>query len=124
MGLIHKNPVNAQLLKGDNIIFTALVIELFQFLLNAFLAALQLLHREIVAVIAFQLPNAVQNFLLLLFQYEFLPFLGHGDLFKLAVADDDGIVVAGGDPGAEPFSVFGLKILFGGNQNIGGGVEL
>ena len=124
MGLVHKNPVNTQLLEGDNIVLTALVIELFQSLLNAFSAALQLLHGKIVAVVALQLPNAVQNLLLLLLQNELLPLLGHGDLFKLTVADDDGIVVAGGDPGAEPFSVFGFKILFGGNQNIGGGVQL
>ena len=124
MGLVHKNPVNTQFLKGDNIVLAALVIELFQSLLNAFPAALQLLHGKVVAVVAFQIPNTVQNFLLLLLQNELLPLLGHGDLFKLTVADDDGIVVAGGDPGAEPFSVFGFKILFGGNQNIGGGVQL
>ena len=124
MGLVHKNPVNTQLLKGNDIILSALVIELFQSLLNAFPAALQLLHGKIVAVVALQLPNAVQDLLLLLLQNELLPLLGHGDLFKLTVADDDGIVVAGGDPGAEPFSVFGFKILFGGNQNIGGGIKL
>ena len=53
-----------------------------------------------------------------------MPLLGHGDLFKLAVADDDGIVVTGSDSGTKPFPVFGFKILFGGNQNIGGGVQL
>ena len=124
MGFIHKNPVNAQLLKGDDIILAALVIELFQLLLNAFPAALQLLHGEIVAVIALQLPNAVQNLLFLLLQYELLPFLGHGDFLKLAVPDDDGIVVTGSDSGTEPFPVLGFKVLFGGNQNVGGGVEL
>ena len=124
MGLVHENPVNTQLLKSNDIILPALVIEFFQSLLNAFSAAFHLLHGKIVAVVALQLPNAVQNFLLLLLQNELLPLLGHGDLFKLAVADDDGIVVAGGDPGAEPFSVFGFKILFRGNQNIGGGVQL
>ena len=124
MGLVHENPVNTQFLEGDNVILSALVIELFQSLLNAFSAAFHLLHGKIVAVVALQLPNAVQNFLLLLLQNELLPLLGHGDLLKLAVADDDGIVVAGGDPGAEPFPVFGFKILFGGNQNIGGRIQL
>ena len=124
MGLVHENPVNTQLLKGDNVILPALVIELFQSLLNAFPAALQLLHGKIVAVVALQFPNAVQDLLLLLLQNELLPLLGHGNLFKLTVADDDGIVVAGGDPGAKPFPIFCFKILFGGNQNIGGGVQL
>ena len=124
MCLVHQQPIHAQFFKGNDIILSALVIELFQSLLNAFSAALQLLHGKIVAVVALQFPNTVQDLLLLLLQNELLPLLGHGDLFKLTVADDDGIVVAGGDPGAKPFTVFGLKILFGGNQNIGGGIQL
>ena len=38
--------------------------------------------------------------------------------------DDNGIVVTGSDSGTEPFPVLGFKVLFGGNQNVGGGVEL
>ena len=124
MGLVHKNPVNTQLLEGDNVILSALIIELFQSLLNTFPAALQLLHGKIVAVVALQLPNAVQNLLLLLLQNELLPFLGHGNLLKLTVADDNGIVVAGSGSGTKPFPVFGFKILFGSHQNIGCWIKL
>ena len=53
-----------------------------------------------------------------------LAFQGHGDLFKLAVPNDDRIVVAGGNAPAELLAVLGLKVLLGGDKNIGGGIEL
>ena len=40
------------------------------------------------------------------------------------MTDDNGIIIAGGNPGAELLPVCGFKVLFGGNQNIGRGVEL
>ena len=39
------------------------------------------------------------------------------------MADNDGIVVAGGDPGAELLAVVRLKILFRGDKDIGGWIE-
>src|SRR5699024_10913874 len=49
----------------------------------------------------------------------FLPFNAHWYLFKLAVSDDDRIVIPRGDPAAELFSVSRFKILLGGHEDIG-----
>src|SRR5699024_12190815 len=57
-----------------------------------------------------------------LFPYTTL-FRSNGDALKLRVADDDGIVVAGGDPGAELLAVLRFKILFRGGENIGGRIQ-
>lgn len=44
MALVHKEPVNAQLLKGHNIVLAALVIELFQLEFNALFGFLKLFN--------------------------------------------------------------------------------
>ena len=56
-------------------------------------------------------------------QHPLLPFSGDRNALKLAVSDDDGIVVAGGDAGAELFAVSRLKVLFGNGEDIGRGVQ-
>ena len=58
-----------------------------------------------------------------LLQEPLLPFSGNGDALKLAVADDNGVIVAGGNAGAELLAVACLKVLFGSHKDIGGGVE-
>ena len=124
MRLIDEDTVNAQLFKGHNIILAGLVIELVQLLLDRFLGSLQLLDGEIIPTVFLQFRNAVQHFIQLLLQDGTLSFQGHGDLFKLAVPNDDRIVVAGGNAPAKLLAVLGLKVLLGGDKNIGGGIEL
>ena len=75
-------------------------------------------------MIGFQFRDAVQDLTPLLFQKIPLPLYAYRDLLKLAVADDDGVIVAGGDPAAEPLAVLGFKIFPGGYQDVGGGIEL
>ena len=75
-------------------------------------------------MVPFGFPDAVQDAVYLPPQNNLLPLFRHGNLLKLAVTDDDGIVIAGGDAGTELLAVLGFKVLFGGNQNIGGGVKL
>ena len=53
----------------------------------------------------------------------FLPLFGDRDFFKLAVSDDDGIIIAGGDTGTEFFTVSGFKILFGRDEDVRGGIK-
>jgi len=43
----------------------------------------------------------------------FLPLRADGNTLKLTVADDNGIIVAGGDTGAEFLAVVGFKVLLG-----------
>ena len=40
------------------------------------------------------------------------------------MADDDGVVITGGNASAEALAVFRLKVLFGGHQNVGSRVKL
>ena len=75
-------------------------------------------------MVGFQFRDAVQDLTPLLFQKIPLALHTHRDFLKLAVSDDDGVIVAGGDPAAEPLAVLGFKVLSGGYQDVGGGVEL
>ena len=56
-------------------------------------------------------------------QHPLLPFSGDRDTLKLAVADDNGIVVAGGNAGTELLAVSRLEVLFGNGEDIGRGVQ-
>ena len=56
-------------------------------------------------------------------QQPLLAFLADGDFLELGVAYDDGIVVAGGDAGAELLAVMLLEVLFGCHQDVGGRVQ-
>ena len=124
MGLVHEDAVNTQFFKGHKIVLAALVVQLLQLGLDLLAAALHLLDGEVFCPILLCLGDAGHDIVDLLLQNFPLPLHGHGNLLKLAVADDDGIVVAGGDASAEPLAVLGFKVLLGGHQNICGGVQL
>ena len=124
MCLVNKQLVNAQFLKGHEVILAGLVIQPVELLLNLFLAALQLLDRESVAVVLLHLHDALHDLVALLLQIEALTTEGQGNLFKLAVADDDGVVLSGRNASAEAFAVFRFKVLCRCHKNIRGGVEL
>ena len=53
MCLINENTVNAKLFKGHNVVLAGLIVQLFEFLFDRFLGALQLLDGEVVAAISF-----------------------------------------------------------------------
>ena len=54
MALVNKEPVNAQLLKGDNIILSRIGAQLFQLCFQRFAGLFHLLDAEILACIGFQ----------------------------------------------------------------------
>ena len=56
-------------------------------------------------------------------QHPLLPLFGDRDTLKLTVADDNSIIVAGGDAGAELLAVSRLEVLFGNGEDIGRGVQ-
>lgn len=124
MCLVHKNSVNAQLFKGHHIVLAGLVVQLVQLRLDAFLGLLHLLNGESVPTVSPQIRNAVHDLVQLLLQKCLLPLDGNRNFLKLAVTDDDGIVIAGGNSGTEAFSILRLKILAGRHKNVGGGIEL
>ena len=98
VGLVDEQTVHAQFLEGHDVILSALVVELAHLEFQGLLDLLELLDGEAVAPIALDLGNALHDLVDLLLKQEGLPLRRHGDLLKLAVTDDDGVVVAGGDP--------------------------
>ena len=123
MCLIHKQPVHAQLLESHHIILAALGLELFQPCLQRFLCAFQLFDRETLTAAVLHLGNAFSDLVDLLLKEPLLALMADGDFFKLRVANDDGIVVAGGDLGAELLPVVGLKVFLGRHQDFCRGIE-
>ena len=103
MALIHKEPVNAQLLKGNYIILTLIGAQFFQLSFQRFPGLFHLFDTEILACVDFQLVDGGKRFINLLLNDTLLPLKGQRDALKLAMPDDDGIVVPGGDAGTEFF---------------------
>ena len=101
MALVHKEPVNAQLLKGDYIVLTLIGAQFFQLGFQRFPGLFHLLDGEILACVDFQLIDGGKRFINLLLNNTLLPLKGQRNALKLAVPNDDSIVVAGGDAGAE-----------------------
>ena len=97
-------------------------LQFFQAGLQLALGPFQLLDGEAFAA-ALQFLDALGDLPNLLLQQPFLPFRADGDFLKLAVSDDNRVIVAGGDAGAEFFSFPGLEILLGSDKDIGGGIE-
>ena len=123
MGLVHEQPVHAQLFKGHHIVLAALGLQLFQPCLQRFFRAFQLLDREAFPAAGLHLGNAVYDLVDLLMQQPLLALHADGDFLELRVAHDDGVVVAGGDAGAELLAVMLLEVLFGCHQDVGGRVQ-
>ena len=111
MALVHKKPVNAQLFKGNYIVFTLIGAQFFQLGFQRFPGLFHLLDGEILTCVDFQLIDGGKRFINLLLNDTFLPLKGQRDALKLAMPDDNGIVVPGGDAGTEFFAVGSLKVL-------------
>ena len=124
MRFVDEQLIHAQLLKGDHIVLATLVMQPFQFGQDLLFGPLHLLYREPVASVCLDFRYAVHDLLQLLPEVFLLPFNGQGNLFQLAVSDDDSVVVPGGDPAAQPLAVLCLKVLCRRHQNIGAGIEL
>ena len=123
MRFVYKHTVNTQLLKGHNIVFLIISPQFFQSGLQTALGAFQLLDAEFLTAAFLQLRNAHGDLRNLILQKPLLPLPADGDFLKLAVTDDNRIIVAGGDPGAELFAVFRFKVPLLGHKDIGGGVQ-
>ena len=83
-----------------------------------------MLDGEILCPVPLGLGNAYHYLVDLLLQDRFLPFHGHRNLLKLAVTNDDGIIVTGSNSAAELLTVLRLKVLFCCHKDIGRGIKL
>ena len=124
MALVHKKPVNAQLFKGNYIVFTLIGAQFFQLGFQRFPGLFHLLDGEILRLVCLRLSDAQDDLIHLLLQNSPLPLDTDGYLLELTVPDDDGIVVAGGDAGAEFFAVGSFKVLAPCHQEFGVRIEI
>ena len=123
MGLVHEQPVYAQLFKRHHIVLAALGLQLFQPCFQRLFRAFQLLDGEPLPAAGLHLGDALGDFPNLLMQQPLLAFLADGDLLELGVSHDDGVVVACGDAGTEFLAVMLLEVLFGRYQDVRGRVQ-
>ena len=93
MRLVHKKPVNAQLLKGNHIVFALIGAQFFQLSFQRFPGLFHLFDAEILACMGFQFVDGGKGLVDLLLNNALLPLKGQRDALKLAMPDDDGIVV-------------------------------
>ena len=108
---IYKQPVYAQLFKRNHIVFALIGAQFFQLGFQRFPGLFHLLDGEILTCVNFQLIDGGKRFINLLLNDTFLPLKGQRDALKLAMPDDDGIVVPSGDAGTEFFAVAVSKSL-------------
>ena len=118
MRLVHKQPVYAEFLKGDNVVFAALVVQFFQLQFQILFQLLHLLDGESLRPLLFRLDDSLRDFVNLFLQYCRLFLPAQRDFFKLRVTDDNGVIVARGDSGAEPLAIVRFKVPLCRNQDI------
>ena len=92
--------------------------------MQALLGFLHLFDRELLRFFSFGIGNPHHDFVDLLFKNGPLAVYAHRDLLELRMPDDNGIVVAGGDPTTEFLAVFGFKILTGSDKDVRCRIEL
>ena len=119
MCLVNVETVNAELFKSDYIILTGAVHQFLQTGFQALFGSLQRLDCKAFRTARFEFFKTFFDFRNLLLQKSLLSFLRYGDSLKLAVSDDDCIVVAGCNSAAELLTVSRFKVLFGCGENIG-----
>ena len=124
MALVNEDAVNAQLLKGHKAVLAALIVQLGKSHFQRVLRPFKLLDRITLGLGALGLVDAVHDLVDLPLDDDLLTLGGHGDFLKLRVADDNGVIVAGGDPRTEFLAVLRFKILFCRHKDIRGGIEL
>ncbi len=110
VALIDEEPVHTQLLEGHDIVLALLVIELCKAYLQCPAGFLHLLDGVIFPSFIFERGDGILDIIDLPPDGRHLTLAGQGDALKLAVADDNCVVVTGRDAGAELFPVGRLKV--------------
>ena len=123
VGLVHEDPVDAELLEREHVVLVGLVSELGESHVQALLRDLHLLHAEPFAVLRLDLGYAVGELGDLALYERSLTLHRYGYLLELGVPHDHAVPVPRGDAGAEAPAVAPLEVALGGHQQIGGGVE-
>ena len=124
MCLVHKQTVNTKLLKGHDVILSALVVKLCKFGFDLLSCFGKLLDGYSVTSRCLDLLNTLQYLVSLIVKRFDLSFKGHRDLLKLRVTDNNCIVVTRCNSRAELLTVLGFKVLLGSDKDICTRIEL
>ena len=123
MCLVHKDAVHAQLLKCDHVVFFLLRRQLLQLGLQGFFGLLHLLDGVFLSIVSLGVGDGGDHTADLLPDNRPLPLRGEGNLLKLTMADDHGVIVSGSDASAKLPAPCGLKILSGSHQHLRAGIQ-
>lgn len=82
---VHHQAVNAQILKGDDVVLALLVVEFIQLFLKLFSRAFHLFDGKILGTRAFQKCDLVNDIIDLSLQVHLLAFRRKRDFLELAV---------------------------------------
>ena len=121
---VDEQAVHAKLLEGHHVVFPFLTVQSLQPCFQPTLRLFHLLYGVPCAVFRRQRFYTRRDFLDLILNRLDLSLNGYGDLLELAVADDHGVIVAGGNPTAKPFAVLLFKVLPGRHQDVRRWVQL
>ena len=97
--------------------------QFFQTVLQLPPGPLHLLDGEVFPVVVLNLLDTGHDLPYFILNELFLALIADGDFFKLRLSDDNGVIVPGGDAGAEFFAAGGFKILLPGDEDVGRGVQ-
>ena len=123
MALVNKKSVNAELFKVNDRILTLGIVELVELRFNPFSGFHKLLDRELFAPACLHVVNTTLNIIELPLKLFPLSFNAHRDFFKLAMPNNDRIIIARSDTGAELLAVARFKILLPCHKDIGTRIE-
>jgi hypothetical protein len=121
MGLVHEQAVHTQFFERQPVVFLVGCRQLLEFALQLLLGSLQGLDNPRITILAFLLDG--QSQLAQVFFEEFL--LGrarHWNLFETGMSDDHGVPIAGRSSAHQRLAFLLLEILFGGHEDVRGGI--
>ena len=124
MRFIYKQTVNAKFFKGNNVIFSALIVQLFKLGFQLLLGLGKLFDCNTLTAIFAERFHTLHDFINFRLQGLLLTLGRYGNLLKLRVSDDDRIVIARRNSRTESLSVLRFKVLFGCDKDVGRGIKL
>ena len=98
MCFVYHNRVNTQLLKGNEVIFPALIGQGFKLFLQLFLLAFHLLYGPAFPVPLLHIINRIGDLIYLFIKHSLLSLCRNWNFFKLRVRHNDAVIIACRNP--------------------------
>ena len=118
MAFIHKQPVYTEFFKIYNLIFSGLVIKLGKTRFQTLFGLFHLFNGKTFVILCFYFTKSFFDLINLLYDCIFLSFIGKRYFFKLAMSDNNCILISGSNSGTEFLPVCRFKIFFPGRKDV------